>query len=71
MLASYSGRLTWIVLLLFVLRTLAFWVNSWTWNKQLGEQNLNYFYPIGEILWLIYNFAISPFIFWKNKQQWK
>lgn len=71
MLASYSGRLAWIVLLLFVLRTFAFWGNSWIWNKQLGEQKLTYFHPFGEVLWLLYNFAISPFIFWKNKQQWK
>ncbi len=35
------------------------------------EQRLKFFFPIFDIGWTIYNFVLSPYIFWKNKQQWK
>ncbi|MBS1772024.1 MAG: glycosyltransferase [Bacteroidetes bacterium] len=52
-------------------RCLCYWL-LWTTNaKQLGEKRLTIFLPVADIAWAIYNFVFSPYIFFKNKQQWK
>ncbi|HRP88783.1 MAG TPA: glycosyltransferase [Edaphocola sp.] len=60
-----------ISLLLLTIRVVAFWGNGVHWAKRLEEKGINSFYPLGEILWAIYNLVVSPFIFWKNKKKWK
>lgn len=60
-----------IVLFLLILRLLAFWANGLRWARGLGNTKKMLLYPLGEWMWLIYNLILSPYIFWKNKQQWK
>jgi len=59
------------VLLLMVFRCGVYW---FTWARMcrlLGEKKLSYWFPAFDFGWMIYNFVLSPYIFWKNKQQWK
>ncbi|GAA4459293.1 glycosyltransferase [Nemorincola caseinilytica] len=40
-------------------------------NKRLG-QNVNFVtWLVGDIGWMMYNFALLPYITWKNKTSWK
>lgn len=71
LLVSYDGIYQILVLILMLLRGIMFWANGFRWAKALDESRSAWFYPIGEWMWLCYNFAIAPFIFWKNKQKWK
>lgn len=38
---------------------------------QLNEKNLRSRFLLFDILWMVYNFALAPYIIWKNKQHWK
>ncbi len=40
-------------------------------TKKINETRLIYFLPIFDLVWMVYNFVFSPFIFLKNKQNWK
>lgn len=71
LLVNTQGINQMLVLFLMLIRTLAFWANAFKWSSVLDQPKTAWFYPIGEWMWLCYNFAIAPFIFWKNKQQWK
>lgn len=71
LLVSYDGIYQILVLILVLLRGIIFWANSFRWSKALAEGRSAWFYPVGEWMWSCYNFAITPFIFWKNKRQWK
>lgn len=70
-LVSSSVQIQLLTLILIVLKILLYTFNFNRWNKVLSTNFIAFGYIFGEWLWLIYNFAISPFIFWKNKQQWK
>jgi hypothetical protein len=37
----------------------------------LGEKHLVKWFPVMDIAWMLYNFVLSPYIFLKNKQQWR
>lgn len=53
-----------------LMRSLTYWV---VWQRMaclLGEKKLVRFFPLFDIGWMIYNFVFSPYIIWKNKQQW-
>lgn len=56
---------------LFITRLLLYWATAALWYKKLGEKKLLLFFPLGDIGWAFYNVFLSPYIFWKNKQQWK
>jgi glycosyltransferase involved in cell wall biosynthesis len=65
-----TGPLFWAVPLM-VFRCGVYW---YTWARMcrlLGEKNLMKWFPLFDLGWMIYNFAFAPYIFWKNKQQWK
>jgi len=70
-LVSSVGLIQKLVLFLIFCRLLAFWANAFKWSSVAGGRQQAWFYPVGELMWLLYNVAVSPFIFWKNKQQWK
>lgn len=58
------------VLAMLLLRCIIYWV---VWQRVsciLQEKKLIRFFPLFDIGWLVYNFAFSPYIIWKNKQQW-
>lgn len=59
------------LLLLMALRCLIYWFSWAKTAKVLQESRLMFYFPLFDIGWMIYNFVLSPFIFWKNKQQWK
>ncbi len=43
------------------------------WSKAAGrmQEKFNLFeYILFDLGWMVYNFAFSPYIIWKNKQQW-
>jgi glycosyltransferase involved in cell wall biosynthesis len=56
---------------LFLLRLFLYWLNAAKWYRQLDEKKILLFYPLGDLGWAIYNVLLSPYIFWKNKQNWK
>lgn len=57
-------------LIIMVLRSVIYWS---LWQRvacRLNEKKLIRFFPLFDFGWLVYNFAFSPYIIWKNKQQW-
>src|SRR5690606_623578 len=59
------------VFFLFLLRCLLYWT-LWTITAaKMKEPKLLKWMPVCDVCWALYNFALSPFIFLKNKQQWK
>ena len=61
-----------IILTVFILlRILVFGLAFNNWSKALQEKNIISFILLGDVAWCIYNVILSPYIFWKNKQQWK
>lgn len=66
----YTGPLFWALpLMLFRCA-----VYAYTWGRTcrlLGEKKLVRWFLLFDLGWMIYNFVFSPYIFWKNKQQWK
>lgn len=80
---GFSHAFSWIVffVLLFtpmwgeaigimLLRCGIYWM---VWQRSacvLNEKRLIRFFPLFDFGWLLYNFAFSPYIIWKNKKQW-
>jgi glycosyltransferase involved in cell wall biosynthesis len=62
-----------IKLLVYVLlvRCLLYWIIWAYMAKKLQEKKIILLFPLLDIGWMIYNFALSPYIIWKNKRQWK
>lgn len=52
------------------LRLLLYWNNSLQWYRLLNEKKLDSFYPFGEVGHALLHLILTPYIFWKNKQQW-
>lgn len=52
------------------MRSIVYWLIWWQTACVLGEKKLIRFFPLFDFGWMVYNFAFSPYIFWKNKQQW-
>lgn len=59
------------VLIAMALRCAAVWVMWYEAAKQTKERGLTLLFPLMDIGWMIYNFAFSPYVLWKNKRQWK
>jgi glycosyltransferase involved in cell wall biosynthesis len=57
--------------LLMAVRCIIYWSIFIATAHKLGEKKLSWFMPVFDFGWMLYNFAFSPFIIWKNKQQWK
>ncbi|MFT4061320.1 MAG: glycosyltransferase [Edaphocola sp.] len=62
---------TTVLVGLSVVRLSLYWINALRWYRFLGEKKLAIFYPLGDLGWALYNVLLSPFILWKNKQDWK
>ncbi len=86
LLAAYAGShaLGWILFgvlmfhpnwvtasVIMAMRCAVYWTIWQSTAFRLQDRNLFLWLPFCDIGWLIYNFALSPYIFWKNKQQWK
>lgn len=57
-------------LAVMVLRCGIYWM---VWQRSaciLNEKRLIRYFPFFDLGWLLYNFVFSPYILWKNKQQW-
>lgn len=63
----------WVVgaFYLFLLRNVMFWnyLNAFQ-KKMRGKKKSLLFWPYFDLMWLGYNFAFSPYILWKTKQDW-
>ncbi|MBN9483906.1 MAG: hypothetical protein BGO70_09885 [Bacteroidetes bacterium 43-93] len=58
-------------LVVMLCRCFIYWL-IWAYTaKRLGEKDLVIWFPVMDFAWLLYNFAFSPYIFLKNKTQWK
>ena len=83
---AFSHALSWLGLLLWFMppttlsmvaltamgiRLLFTWYCLNEMSLRTRENNLFICWPLFDIGWLLYNFIFAPFIFWKNKQQWK
>lgn len=60
--------ITWLA---FWLRLALFWALAVSWYQRLKEPRLFLFFPLFDWGWAIYNVLLSPYIFLKNRQQWK
>ncbi len=58
-------------LALMTVRCLLFWTAFACAARATGEKGMFYFIPAFDFGWMLYNFAFAPYIFWKNKQNWK
>ena len=60
-----------LVIMLMLMRTTLYWTIWSTTSMRLRERKFFRWIPLCDIGWLVYNFALSPYIIWKNRQQWK
>lgn len=68
----HSKSLIWqISFLIGLVRIVLYWRNAKKWYSMLNAKKLVRSYPIGEICLSVFQLILSPYIFWKNKQQWK
>ncbi len=51
-------------------RCIVYWLLWDATAMMLKEKRTFWWYLVADIGWLIYNFAFSPYILWKNKQRW-
>ncbi len=83
---AFSHALSWllfIILLLYpahmslwivpimLLRVVGLHIALTDTAKCLNEKKLYWSFFIFDFGWMIYNFMFAPYIFWKNKKQWK
>ncbi len=62
----------WImVFIIFMMRCSVYWTIWLTTASKLQDRKLFQWVPLCDIGWAVYNFALSPYIIWKNKQRWK
>jgi glycosyltransferase involved in cell wall biosynthesis len=57
-------------LLLMIPRCLLYWSAWYATARRTGEQGLTPLFPVFDFGWMIYNFVLSPYIIWKNKDRW-
>ena len=60
-----------LIFLLFMMRCGIYWVIWEATATKMNERKLLRWMPVCDFGWAVYNFALSPYIFFKNKQQWK
>ncbi len=56
---------------IFLGRCLLFWLIWSVVALRLKEKSVILWIPIMDFLWLVYNIALSPYIFFRNKNKWK
>jgi len=59
-----------IVLVLMAARCLVYWAVWMISAALIKEESLWFTFPFFDFAWMLYNFAFSPYIIWKNKKQW-
>lgn len=67
----YDSLFLSVLCTLFTVSRSLYWI---TWHRmavRTRDHGLNGWWPLFDIGWLCYNLIFAPFIFWKNKQQWK
>jgi glycosyltransferase involved in cell wall biosynthesis len=52
-------------------RCIVYYLFWWEAANRLQETKLKRWFLVADIGWMVYNFALSPYIIWKNKKQWK
>jgi glycosyltransferase involved in cell wall biosynthesis len=52
-------------------RGMIYWIIWQQAVKQQGQKDLFIWFPLFDLGWMIYNFAFSPYIIFKNKTKWK
>ena len=70
-LASQAGPYAVQASVLIGARCLLVW-SAWriaAWKT--GETKLWFFQPVADFVWMVYNFALSPYVFSKDKTTWK
>lgn len=60
-----------MVFIAMLSRCFIYWFIWAKLSQKLDEKKLGIWFPLFDIGWMVYNFALSPYIIWKNKQQWK
>lgn len=68
---SFENNLPAAIFAAGLLRLVLFWRNAGKWYGALGNRRLWPFYPFGEIGQSLLQLILSPYIFRKNRNQWK
>lgn len=66
-----AGGLWYLISSLLVLRCFLTWALWGIKAESLREPRLWLYFPLCDIGWMLYNVFLSPYIFFKTKQQWK
>lgn len=67
----FENNLPAVIFAAGLLRLALFWRNAGKWYDALGNRRLWPFYPFGEIGQSLLQLILSPYIFRKNRNQWK
>jgi glycosyltransferase involved in cell wall biosynthesis len=59
-----------IALICMAVRSVAYWMLWIATAKKLNEKSINFTLPFFDMAWMMYNFALYPYITRKNKKQW-
>lgn len=68
---SNSKILFIIVIASMIMRNFLYYKSFVRYAKVLNEKKLKNWFLLLDVFWAIYNVILSPFIFFKSKQQWK
>ena len=60
-----------LILIIMAMRCGIYWTIWQSTALRLQERKIFLWIPLCDLGWAIYNFVLSPYIIWKNKQQWK
>ncbi|MNU43301.1 Beta-monoglucosyldiacylglycerol synthase [compost metagenome] len=71
LLQAGNQKIQIIVLILLLLRIGIYSILNRKWCHALDEKGRKAFSPLGDLMWVGYNIILTPYIFFKNKQQWK
>lgn len=66
-----TSKIWMLALVIMVMRCAVCWTIWRATANKLQNKNLLSWFPFCDIGWMLYNFVLSPYILWKNKQQWK
>ncbi|HTM66973.1 MAG TPA: glycosyltransferase [Flavipsychrobacter sp.] len=60
-----------ILFIIMMMRCAIYWTIWQTTVLKLKDKKLFRWFLFCDIGWMVYNFVLAPYIFWKNKQQWR
>lgn len=60
-----------LIFMVMAMRCAMYWTIWETTAFKIRDKRLLMWIPLCDIGWAVYNFVLSPYIIWKNKQQWK